>query len=54
MPLQIVLTLGNSSATERVSLIAKRGREIRRIRPWPDAKGRVFPERETETPCFVR
>ena len=53
MHLQIVLTLGNSPATECVSLIAERTREDREGDLWPRGKMCGFLEDMGIKPCFV-
>ena len=53
MHLQIVLTLGNSPATECVSLIAEHIREDREGDLWPRGKRCGFLEDIGLKPCFI-
>ena len=53
MLLQIVRRLGNSPATECVSLIAEHTREDREGDLWPCGKRCVFLEDVGIKPCFV-
>jgi len=53
MPLQIVLTLGNSPATERVSLIAECTRERRGGQTSRPLATKGFLGGLAVTPCFV-